>query len=96
MRLARYFSSMTVSVSDDELRWHFGPGRDWRIARQDIVSVAPASHPWFGGYGLRWFGPNRWVYLVSGRNTVEVRLKQGGWRRLGTDDPQGLIRSLTA
>jgi|ERR1043166_7053364 hypothetical protein len=94
--LAWYFSSMTVVVTKKELRWHFRLGKDRHISRQDIESVAAASHPWFGGYGLRWFGPKRWVYIVSGRKTVEVRLKAGGWRRLGTDDPQGLIKSLTS
>ena len=94
--LALYFSSMTVVVTEDELRWHFGFGKDRHISRKDIESVTVASHPWFGGYGLRWFGPKRWVYIVSGRQTVEVRLKEGGWRRLGTDDPQGLINSLTS
>jgi hypothetical protein len=87
---------MTVVVTDDELRWHFGPGRDWRIARADIDNAAIVPHRWIGGYGLRWYGPNRWVYIVSGRDTVEVHLKQGGWRRLGTDDPQGLLKALTS
>ena len=94
--VAWYFSSMTVIVTDDELRWHFGSGRDWRIARVNIERVAIAPHQWLAGYGLRWFGPKRWVYIVSGRDTVEVCLKQGGWRRLGTDDPQGLLDALTS
>ena len=53
-------------------------------------------HPWWYGYGIRWLGPNRWTYIVSGRHTVEVRLKGGGWRRLGTDDPHGLLAALTS
>jgi hypothetical protein len=94
--LAWYFSSMTVTVTDDELRWSFGLGGEWRIARADIEAAAVVPHRWIGGYGLRWYGPKRWVYIVSGRETVEVRLKQGGWRRLGTDDAQGLLSSLAS
>jgi hypothetical protein len=94
--LAWLFSSMTVVVTDEEVRWHFGPGLHWRIARADIAGVSIARHSWLAGYGIRWFGPDRWVYAVSGPDTVELRLKQGGWRRLGTDDPQGLLRALTA
>jgi hypothetical protein len=94
--LAWYLSSMTVVVANDELRWHFGFGRGWRIARLEIESTTIAPHRWIGGYGVRWYGPERWVYIVSGRDTVEVRLKQGGWRRLGTDDPQGLLKALSS
>jgi hypothetical protein len=93
--LSWYFSSMTVVVTDDELMWRFGAGRGWRIFRKDIDGVQIAPHHWAGGYGIRWFGPDRWVYIVSGRETVEVCLKGGGWRRLGTDDSSGLLAALT-
>src|SRR5262245_4298285 len=53
--LAWYFSSMTVVVTNDEVRWHFGPGRDWVIARADIEAVEIAPHSWLAGYGIRWF-----------------------------------------
>jgi hypothetical protein len=52
-------------------------------------------HLWIAGYGNRWFGPKRWAYIVAGRNAVEVRLKQGGCLRLGTEDPTGLLNALT-
>jgi hypothetical protein len=94
--LAWWFSSMTVDVTDEELRWHFGPGRDYRVARADIAGAEVLRHPWWSGYGIRFRGPNRWIYIISGRDLVEVRLKQGGWRRLGTDDPQGLAAALNA
>ena len=92
---AWYFSTMTVEVTDTELRWQLGLGAS-RIDRSAIESASIVRHPWWHGYGIRWLGPNRWTYIVSGRDTVEVRLKGGGWRRLGTDDPQGLLAALTA
>jgi hypothetical protein len=91
---AWYFSSMTVEVTDTELRWHFGPGLDYRIARDDIASITLVRHPWWAGYGIRWFAPKCWAYIVSGRDAVEVRLKSGGWSRIGTDDPLGLSAAL--
>jgi hypothetical protein len=93
--VAWYFSSMTVTVTEDELRWRFGLGEGWRIARADIAGVSVVPHLWIAGYGIRWYGPERWVYIISGRIAVEVRLKQGGWRRFGTDDPTGLLNALT-
>jgi hypothetical protein len=96
LALGWWFSSMTVDVTDAELRWHFGAGRDYRIARADIDGAQVARHPWWSGYGIRYRGPNRWTYIVGGRDVVEVRLKQGGWRRLGTDDPRGLVTALNS
>jgi hypothetical protein len=92
---AWYFSTMTVEVTDTELRWQLGLGVS-RIDRSAIESAAIVRHPWWHGYGIRWLGPNCWTYIVSGNETVEVRLKGGGWRRLGTDDPQGLLAALTS
>jgi hypothetical protein len=94
--LAWWFSSMTVDVTDDELRWHFGPGWNYRVARSDIEDAKIVRHPWWGGYGIRFAGTSRRTYIVGGRQVVQVRLKQGGWRRLGTDDPQGLFAALNS
>jgi hypothetical protein len=91
-----YFSSMTIEVTDDELRWCFGLGGYYRIARSDIESVTPVRHSPFWGYGIRWMGPKRWAYIVSGRDAVDVRLRDGGYRRLGTDDRDELMKVLTS
>jgi len=91
---AWYFSSMTVEVTQDELRWHFGPGGYYRIPLSGIASVAPARHSLLWGYGIRWMGPRRWAYIVAGRDAVDVHLKGGGLRRLGSDDRDRLIAAL--
>jgi hypothetical protein len=96
-----YLSSITVEVSDSELRWRFGPGPIRRLPRQDIDGVRRVRDPWWGGYGTTLFGigyfpPRRWTYRIAGRDAVEVRLKAGGWRRIGTDDAQGLAAALGA
>ena len=40
------------------------------------------------------FGPNRWLYNVSGLEAVEVTLEECGWVRIGTDDANGRIGAL--
>jgi hypothetical protein len=92
--VAWYFSSMTVEVTDQELRWTVGRGSPYSVQRSDIEAVGLARHSFWQGYGTRWLGPNRWAYIVSGSDAVEVRLKDGGLRRIGTDDPQGLMAAL--
>jgi cellulose synthase/poly-beta-1,6-N-acetylglucosamine synthase-like glycosyltransferase len=94
--LSWYFSSMTVDVTDDELRWRFAGGQGYRIARAEINNVRIVPHRWWAGYGIEYFGPKRWTYVIGGCETVEVSLKSGGWRRLGTDDPHGLHAVLTS
>jgi hypothetical protein len=92
--VAWYFSSMTVEVTDQELRWTVGRARPYSVPRSDIEGVSLVRHSFWQGYGTRWLGPNRWAYIVSGHDAVEVRLKDGGCRRIGTDDPQGLMAAL--
>lgn len=93
--LSWYFSSMTVDVTDDELRWRFAGGRGYRIARIEIDRVRIVPHRWWIGYGIKYYGPKRWTYIIGGSEAVEVSLKSGGWRRLGTSDPHGLLAALT-
>jgi len=90
------FSSLTVEVGDHELRWHFGPGfPSYRLALNEIASVAAVRNHWWNGWGIR-IGPRSRLYNVSGLDAVELRLKSGEIRRIGTDDPQGLLNALRA
>jgi len=94
--LTGLFSSLTVDVTEDEVRWHFGPGlQRYRLARRDIASVRPVRNSWLGGFGVR-RRPGYRLYNVSGLDAVELTLKSGEVRRLGTDDPQGLAAALQA
>jgi hypothetical protein len=92
--LAWLFSSLTVEVSGTEIRWYFGPGLwDYRIALSDIEGVRIVRNTWLNGFGIR-MGPGRRLYNVSGLDAVELRLKTGDIRRIGTDDPRGLAAAL--
>ncbi len=88
------FSSLTVEVGDNELRWYFGPGFwSYRLALVEIASVEAVRNHWWNGWGIR-IGPRFRLYNVSGLDAVELRLKSGAIRRIGTDDPRGFLDAL--
>ena len=92
--LAVVFGSLTVEVGDNELRWYFGPGFwTYRLARDEIRDVAVVRNHWWNGFGIR-TAPGFRLYNVSGLDAVELQLKSGDVRRIGTDDPKGLAAAL--
>jgi hypothetical protein len=92
--LAWLFSSLTVVVNGNEVRWYFGPGAwDYRVALSDIVSAHPVRNSWLNGFGVR-MAPGFRLYNVSGLDAVELKLKDGNVRRIGTDDAPGLAAAL--
>ena len=94
--LAVLFSSLTVEVTDDGLRWYFGPGLwTYRLGFDEIASVAVVRNRWWYGWGIR-IGPGFRLYNVSGLDAVELRLHASDARRIGTDDPDGLAAALRA
>jgi hypothetical protein len=90
-------SSLTVEVSDAEIRWYFGQGV-WEcgVALSDIKTVRIVRNHWLDGFliGIE-IRPGFRRYNVSGFDGVELWLKAGAYRRIGTDDPQGLTAALT-
>jgi predicted lysophospholipase L1 biosynthesis ABC-type transport system permease subunit len=92
--LAWLFSSLTVSVGDNELQWRFGPGLlSYRLALADIAGVSIVRNSPLNGFGIR-MQPGYRLYNVSGLDAVELQLKSGDIRRIGTDDPSGLAAAL--
>lgn len=92
--VAVVFHSLTVEVDGKELRWHFGPGLwTYRLARDEISNVAVVRNHWWNGFGIR-TAPGFRLYNVSGLDAVELQLKSGDIRRIGTDDPEGLAAAL--
>jgi hypothetical protein len=92
--LAWLFSSLTVVVNDSELRWYFGPGAwNYRMTRGDIATARVVRNGWLNGFGIR-MGQGFRLYNVSGLDAVELKLKSGEIRRIGTDDPEGLAAAL--
>lgn len=86
--------SMTVEVTAQELRWHFGLGF-WkrRIALTDIARFERVRLPWWYGIGIKYV-PRAWIYLVAPGEGVEVRTRNGAIVRIGTDDAERLMAAL--
>jgi hypothetical protein len=94
--VAILFSSLTVEVEGNELRWHFGPGLwSYRLPLDEINEVAVVRNRWWNGWGIR-RAPGFRLYNVSGLDAVELRVGPNDIRRIGTDDPQGLAEALKA
>jgi len=90
------FSSLTVEVNANELRWSFGPGLwTYRLPLDEIETVAIVRNHWWNGFGIRRRSGFR-LYNVSGLDAVELQLKSHDIRRIGIDDPQGLAGALKA
>ena len=92
--MAWLFSSLTVEVNEHEVSWHFGPGIwKYQIALAEIEYIQSVRNNWSNGFGIR-MRPGFRLYNVSGLDAVELRLKTGDIRRIGTDDAQGLAAVL--
>ena len=88
------FSSLTITIRDGMLGSHFSFGF-WpkRFALADISGVTLAASGWAEGVGIR-VTQTGMLYNVSGTGAVEVRLRSGARFRLGSDEPDRLLRAL--
>jgi hypothetical protein len=88
------FSSLTTEVSPLRIRLWFGPGFPRRsIPLAEVASCELVRNPWYYGYGIRRL-PSGWLYNVSGRDAVELTLKNGGRVRIGSDEAEALRRAI--
>jgi hypothetical protein len=88
------FSSLTVEITETELRWHFGSGLiRSRVALADIESCTLTRTRLIEGWGIH-LTSRGWLYNVSGWRAVHIRLKTGRPFMLGTDEPEELIFAL--
>lgn len=91
---ALLFSSLTVTVHDEELRFYFGPGFwERRIPLSEIRQVRVVRNAAWYGWGIR-YTPHGWLYNVSGLRAVELTVRDEGTLRIGTDEPERLKRAL--
>ena len=88
------FSTMTIEIRDGRLRWSFGPGLIRKsVALADITGAELWKMRGIGAWGIHW-GPQGWLYNVSGRRGVVVVLKSGKQFILGTDEPERLLAAI--
>ena len=88
------FFSITIEVADGKLRFSFGVGAiSKEVALSDITSAEIKNTPWYFGWGFRGL-PRGWLYRVSGTKGVHVVLKNGKEFRLGSNDPEAVLRAI--
>ena len=84
------FASLTIRVTESELRWHFGPGLiRKKVALADIQQTEITATKFIYGWGIH-LTPQGWLYNVSGFKAVAFKLKNGKQFMLGTDEPEKL------
>jgi hypothetical protein len=88
------FSTLRVTVTDDELEARFGPGPvRIRIPLASVQSCARVRNPWYYGFGMK-FTPRGRLYNVSGFDAIELTFADGRHIRIGTNDPEGLLAAV--
>lgn len=89
------FGWLTVSVSERNLSIRFGVGLVRRtVPLNTIRSWQAVRNPWSYGWGIRYY-PEGTLYNASGLDAVELALADGARVRIGTGDPEALVRVLT-
>jgi len=92
--LATLFHSLTVEVDHREVRCAFGIGLIRRtIPVERIVEARAVRNSWWYGWGIR-LTPHGWMFNISGLDAVELEFVDGRRFRIGTADPNGLVRAI--
>ncbi len=92
---ATTFRSMTISVEEHSLNFHFGNGSLIKksIPLTEIESAETLrTTPW-QGWGIHYIGKG-WLYNVYGLDAVDVLLKDGKHVFLGSDEPEALAAAI--
>jgi hypothetical protein len=88
------FATLTVTVNERMIGLRFGVGIIRKhIQLDDIVSYQAVENPWYYLLGIR-YTPRGWLYAVSGSAAVELEMKNGKYLRIGSDEPEELIKAL--
>jgi len=88
------FASLTVAIDEEYLHARFGPGLIRKsIPLRLITAYQPVRSHWYEGWGIRQISKG-WMYNVSGFDAVELQMQNGRRYRIGTNDPEGLIKAL--
>ena len=89
------FLALTVEVDVESIRLWFGPGVIRRkIPLAEVRSWRAVRNPWYCGWGIR-VGPRGMLWNVSGFDAVELDLAGGRHFRIGTDEPEALVKAIT-
>lgn len=90
------FGTLTVDISGGCILVFFGPGLIRKSFPVESVKQAEiVRNRWIYGWGVRRF-PNCWIYNVSGLSAVEIELDDGRRYRIGTGEPEELLKAIKA
>lgn len=91
------FFSLSTTVENDQLRLSFGIGLISRtITLGEIRAARAVRNKWYYGWGIRYLGPDGWMWNIAGLDAVELEFKSGKKFRVGTDDVAGLLAAINA
>jgi hypothetical protein len=88
------FYSLTVELTNAELRVRFGPGwirKSFPLA--EVIEARTVRNRWWYGWGIR-LTPHGWLFNVSGLDAVELRMTDERSYRIGTDEPRALLQAI--
>ena len=87
---------MQTEVTDSQVSIRFGVGLIKRIIPlSSIEGVTVVTNAWYYGWGIRIIPGGR-LYNISGTKGIEMQLKNGRLVRIGSANPEGLARAVTA
>jgi hypothetical protein len=88
------FASLTVEVTDTEVRLSFGLGVIRKSFQVDeIRDVSVVKNPWYYGWGIH-MTPHGWLFNVAGPDAVELTFDSGNKVRIGSDEPSRLMAAV--
>jgi len=88
------FATLTVVLENRRIRFYFGIGLiRKRFDLAEVVDYRQVKNPWHYGWGIHIF-PGGTLYNVSGSAALELTLTNGRRIRIGTDEPEALLRAL--
>lgn len=88
------FTRLTVKVEETTLTASFGWGWPRKVIDLSRVRLATrVRNRWWYGWGIR-LTPVGWLWNVWGLDAIELELQSGKAIRIGTSDPDGLLRAV--
>lgn len=89
------FGKLVVSVDRDAVRLRFGfLGLIRRsIALERVAGARAVRNKWYYGWGIR-LTPYGWLWNIQGLDAVQLHYNDGGNTRIGTDEPEKLVRAV--
>lgn len=87
---------MTVRVDGGKVEVSSGTGLLRKtVDLREVVACERVRNRWYYGWGIRWY-PGGLLVNVAGLDAVELRYRDGGKLRIGTDQPWQLTDAIQA